>query len=157
MASHHPSPLGKSHVSRDRLSQTGVYRTAFEFWRSHFTNLGTYTPEPDQPLGRQAQDYVVDKGRETGLEHIVGIDKAGETVLHASGSEQKITFPFWIMAKFDDQKRAIAIQHNHPNDRTLSPSDISMLANPGIHSIWSHGHDGFVARAALTPFARSMF
>jgi hypothetical protein len=61
------------------------------------------------------------------------------------------------MAKLADPNRAVVLHHNHPNNRTLSAADISMLAYPGVHSVWSHGHEGNVSRAALTPLARSLF
>jgi hypothetical protein len=59
-------------------------------------------------------------------------------------------------AQFYDPHNAIVLHHNHPSNNTLSVQDISMLAAPGAHSIWAHGHDGAVYRAALTDFSRSL-
>jgi hypothetical protein len=42
-------------------------------------------------------------------------------------------------------------------DLTFSASDISMLPDPAVHSIWAHSHGGLVSRVALTPAARSAF
>jgi hypothetical protein len=45
-------------------------------------DLGPFLPQPGIPLGRQAQDYVVARGRETGLEHLLMIDSNGNVVSH---------------------------------------------------------------------------
>ena len=120
------------------------------------TDLGPFLPQRDVPLGAQAQDYVLGRGRVTGNEHLVAIDKDGSVSAHIEGSPRSVAVPPELNKQFYDPSKAIAVHHNHPSNSTLSDRDIAMLALPGIHSIWAHGHEGKVSRAALTPFGRAM-
>jgi hypothetical protein len=44
---------------------------------------------------------------------------------------------------------AISYHHSHPDDRSLSPSDLRQLCNPGLEEIWAHCPSGISYRAAL--------
>ena len=73
------------------------------------------------------------------------------------GTEKAIRFPHHVMTRLVDPGRATALYHNTASDTVLSPADIGLLAYPGVHSIWAHGHGKIVSRAALTPMARNLF
>lgn len=119
-------------------------------------DLGPFLPQPDVPLGAQAQDYVLGRGRVTGNEHLVAIDKSGSVDAHVEGNPRSVYIPPALNEHFYNPSKGIAVHHNHPSDSGLSDQDIAMLAAPGIHSVWAHGHKGTVSRAALTPLGRAL-
>jgi hypothetical protein len=119
-----------------------------------FVDMGSFPVDPDVPLGKQAQDYVLRMGRETGFEFLVAIDRDGSIVAHGHGSQYSTGMPASLEAALLDRERLIAVHHNHPSNSSFSPGDIGMLAAQGLNSVWAHGHDGTVARAALTDAAR---
>jgi predicted kinase len=114
------------------------------------TDLGPWHPPPG-PLGRSAQDYLIAKGRETGLEHLLVVDRDGSIVAHGRGSADNVGIsPHFEDALFDPN-RGMVLHHNHPRNTPLSDSDLAHLAFPGLKAIWAHGHNGNVTRAELTP------
>jgi hypothetical protein len=106
------------------------------------------------PLGRQAQEYVIARGRDTGAEHLVAIDEKGAVIAHSRGTETRIGFSPALEATLRDPDQSVVAHHNHPNNTGLSSDDIGMLALPGLAGVWAHGHEGSVARGSLTPQAR---
>jgi N12 class adenine-specific DNA methylase len=122
-----------------------------------YTDLGPFRAEPGQPLGRQAQAHVIERGRRTGLEHMVAFDEGGNVLANGHGSHHDIEVPANLIAALDNPKSRIVVHHNHPSDGSLSTVDISQLARPGLAAIWAHGHNGMVSRASLTEYARQRF
>src|SRR5579883_2964088 len=60
---------------------------------SPFTDAGHLEFNPDEPIGAQAQRYVVRKGRETGNEYVVAIDANGHVVAHGHGAPGRRSTP----------------------------------------------------------------
>jgi hypothetical protein len=118
---------------------------------------GEFYPERGRPLGQQAQHHVLQRGRETDREHLVAFDQAGKTIATTSGERNGVTIPQEASAAFRDAHNQIVLHHNHPNNSVLSLQDLSMLALPGVKSIWSHGHEGNISRVELTPIGRELF
>jgi hypothetical protein len=119
-------------------------------------NLGEFLPQRGVPLGHQAQRYVLERGRATGREHLVAINKDGSIVAHAMGTAKQVVLPPSYTATATDPNNAIIVHHNHPSSGTLSTPDLAQLGMKGTQAIWAHGHDGTVSRAELTPFGRSL-
>jgi strawberry notch-like protein/NTP hydrolase family protein/inorganic pyrophosphatase-like protein/ADP-ribosyltransferase-like protein len=121
-----------------------------------FVDLGPYVGE--DPLGRDIQDYVVGRGRDTGLEHIVVVNQGGDVVLHGRGTEDATGMPPELLKLLHDPSQRLVVHHNHPRNSPLSRVDIAMLGAPGLSAVWAHGHGdeptGTVSRAELTPAAR---
>jgi hypothetical protein len=122
--------------------------------RDTFTDLGPFALKRDLARGEQAQAYVLERGRDTGREHLIAYDKNGKVIAHAIGTENRLGLSPELAAAMKDPAQAVVIHHNHPTDSSLSRLDIAMLANPGLHAVWAHGHKGTVARAQLTERAR---
>ena len=135
-------------------SRLGEAAQAFQQYRAQ--KPAEFAPQPNRPLGEQAQDYVLRRGNETGNEHAVGIDATGNPVMQAAGSARSVGFSPQENAALLNPRNSIVIHHNHPANGPLSTQDLSQLAFPGLKSIWAHGHNGQVARAQLTPFGRSL-
>jgi predicted RNA methylase len=149
-----PVDTGLAEPPRDltEAPETGPSDSGVRF---SFHDLGPFPVDPTQPLGRQAQAYVRERGRETGLEHILLVDKAGNVITHGHGTRGGVTFDARGDAAISDPHQQIVVHHNHPSDEGLSIPDIAMLGAPGLSAIWAHGHGGSAARAALTPRARA--
>lgn len=109
---------------------------------------------PGKPAGKQAQAFVIERGRLNGDEHLVAIGADGRLIDQNRGDQSRVNFPPSVIAALADPAGDVVLHHNHPFDGTLSDVDISQLGLPGLTSIWAHGHDGTVARASLTPAGR---
>lgn len=117
-------------------------------------DLGDFPLKDGVPLGKQARDYVIERGKATGREHLVAFNDKGKVVSHAIGTENNVN-PKNLNDLAFDPKNSIVVHHNHPSSKSLSPADIGYTAAPGIHTVWAHGHDGSAYSARLTPQARS--
>ena len=53
---------------------------------STMKELGPFEHDKSSPLGGQAQKYTLDRGKATGLEHLVAFDANGNVVAHGSGT-----------------------------------------------------------------------
>lgn len=131
--------------------------SADEDWRRNHIDLGPYEAKEGVPLGRQSQDYVVARGRATGNEHLLAFGEKGDVIAHGYGGPRNTGMKPALEAALRDPNGAVVVHHNHPGNSGLSDVDLSVLAAPGAHAIWAHGHEGTVARAALTPAARQAF
>jgi hypothetical protein len=69
--------------TRAALAALAQYQRA----RGAPTDLGPFHVHEGAPLGRQAQEYVVARGRDTGAEHLVAIDENGAVIEHSRGTE----------------------------------------------------------------------
>jgi hypothetical protein len=121
---------------------------------SAFVDLGEFKWTTDAPKGAQMQDYVIRQGQRTGVEHIVALDVSGNAIQHGHGGQNHIGLSDLAAARIKDPNERIVVHHNHPSNAGFSGGDISMLAYPGLYSIWAHGHYGSVHRAEITEEAR---
>lgn len=129
-------------------------RTIFDRIGESLTRPAPFTKVPRVPMGKQAQDYVVSKGIETGDEHLIAVDHKGNTVIGKWGGPVNVPLNKDEMRQLDDPNAKIVVHHNHPLGAGFSPPDIGMLGSPGLEALWAHGHNGNVARIALTPQAK---
>lgn len=121
-----------------------------------YTDLGSFRTDPDTPLDRQVHDYVVERGRATGVQYFVAVAADGTVLAHGSGTPDSICIPEKLNDALDDPANKIVIHRNNPSSTGLNPVDIGYLALPGLEAICRHGNGGNVARGALTPEARAM-
>ncbi|MBU6430553.1 MAG: zeta toxin family protein, partial [Cyanobacteria bacterium REEB65] len=70
-------------------------------------DLGPFLPQPDVPLGAQAQDYVLGRGRVTGNEHLVAIDKNGSVDAHVEGNPRSVYIPPALNEHFYNPSKGI--------------------------------------------------
>ena len=103
-----------------------------------YTDLGQLQISPGIPIERQVREYVVERGRATGLRHLVAIDGKGRVVLHGCGWRNGILLPETFMALLGDPANKIVIHLNDPFNIGLSNVDISFLVLPGVEAIWWH-------------------
>ncbi len=106
-------------------------------------------------LAPQARDIVVSRGKATGIEHLIGINADGSVVMLGTGTDRNSGWSPEADAMVLDPAGRVVIHHNHPSSRSLSITDVSMLASPGLESVYAHGHDGSSYRAELTGPARA--
>jgi hypothetical protein len=123
---------------------------------SDYTDLGPFLTNPKISFDRQVHDYVVKRGRTTGLKHMVAFNADGTVLAHASGKRNRILLPGKLVAALNDPANKIVIHLNNPSNIGLSAVDIATLGMPGVEAIWRHGNWGNVARGALTPKGRAM-
>ncbi|WP_136626623.1 LPD38 domain-containing protein [Bradyrhizobium macuxiense] len=109
-----------------------------------------------QPQGGTAQAQVLELGRATGNEHLRVIDARGKLAFSAEGTTNGIAVTKTMEEAFFDPASDLVIHHNHPRNRSFSDDDISLLASPGIRTIWAHGHSGGIYRVELMPAWRNM-
>jgi len=110
--------------------------------------------DSDLPRGEAAQAYVLDRGRTTGNEHLVVIDRDGKIVERSEGTHNSLPFPKALQDLLRDPDSDLVGHHNHPKSRSFSNSDIVAASAPGMRTIWAHGHNGSIYRANMTPEAR---
>jgi hypothetical protein len=124
--------------------------------RHYAEDLGEFLPQRSKPFGQQAHEYVLERGRATGKEHLVAFNEDDSVVAHAMGTAKDVALPPSFTAIASDPNNGIVVHHNHPNSGTLSTPDLAQLGQPGTVAIWAHGHNGTVSRAELTPFGKSL-
>ena len=119
-----------------------------------YHDLGPFPIERGAPLGRQAQDFVLERGRLNGDEHILAFTASGKVLAHGRGTHARVGVSPELRTALADPTESVVVHHNHPSDSALSGMDIASLGAPGMHAIWAHGHEGAVSRAELTPQAK---
>lgn len=104
---------------------------------------------------QSAAEWTLERGQETGHEHLAVVDNHTGEVVHAGTNGEKDRAGFRGDNGATETDR-YTIHHNHPNNTALSAADISMLANPGVSHIVAHGHGGTTTYASIGPkFAAS--
>lgn len=164
--------LRKGEVSfKDLFKESGEYRTLDELRRSEgFGTAKPAAPKPSpKPEGPKPQpksvpepvapkagpidadahneasrEYVLDKGRATGNEHLVAFDtKTGADVQRNMGARSSVQLTDALVRKISDPTSSVVVHHNHPSSSSFSKQDIDLLQKfPGMDSIWAHGHNG---------------
>lgn len=114
---------------------------------------------PERPEGMRTREWakqsVVDAGKASGHEYLMAIDSDGTVVSFGTAGKRNNTgLNDTVLSAMSNPGRQLVMYHNHPKSGPLSGPDISMLAMPGVHSVWAFGHDGTEARAALLPNAQ---
>jgi hypothetical protein len=95
------------------------------------------------PAQREAADFVVSMGKNTGHEY--GAAVAGDMVIDrfTSGAENRLDVP-----SYKSRGLAVEIHHNHPLGDGLSRADFaSLLTREDLSSVFVHGHGGAVYEA----------
>lgn len=108
-------------------------------------------------FGATAREYVLARGRATGVEHTIAILRDGTVVGHGYGSQRSTGMTGRIDGAIRTPGAGVVIHHNHPRNASLSYVDISCLAMPGLKAVWAHGHGGFTSRAEATEAFKKRF
>jgi hypothetical protein len=77
----------------------------------------------------------------TGLESLQAIAADG-AVYSASGQLDRVNPPPELEARYADIGAEIVYHHSHPDERALSPSDLDLIAQTGVKTIWAHAPSG---------------
>ncbi len=100
-----------------------------------------------------AKDTVARFGK-NGHEYLMAVDDDGSVVEFGTAKKKDATgINNKLYGALLNPDRRMVVFHNHPGNGPLSNADISMLAMPGLHSVWAFGPNGMQMRAALTPEA----
>lgn len=103
-----------------------------------------------------AKDTVARFGR-NGHEYLMAVDDDGSVVEFGTAKKKDATgINNKLHGALLNPDRRMVVFHNHPSNTPLSVADISMLAMPGLHSVWAFGSNGMQMRAALTPEAEAV-
>lgn len=94
-------------------------------------------------LDEEARRYVLNNGTKTGNEHLTGYDlRTGRTITPKEGGFDYVEFSPELNRLAADPENELVLHHNHPRSSSLSFQDLKVVsANPGIKSIWAHGHN----------------
>lgn len=84
----------------------------------------------------------------TGLEHFHAIAADG-AVYSGSGQLDRVNPPPGLEARYSEVGAEIVYHHSHPDDRALSPSDLGLIAQMGVETIWAHAPSGASYGACL--------
>jgi len=109
--------------------------------------LSEVPPTTPETVHQEAANWVFDKGRATGHEHLAVIENATGRIVHAgtSGRSNSVSFG----ADLGNQQDAYTVHHNHPSSGALSAPDIGMLTHAGISRAVAIGHSGDVFHAGI--------
>ena len=112
-----------------------------------FTDLLHEAPESGHEA---AADWVLQKGQETGHEHVAIVNNATGEIVHAgtNGNAHMVSIPANALLDADN---AYTIHHNHEHGTAQSPEDLEVVVNPGVSDVVVHGHNGEVAIASIGP------
>ncbi|MGN7710765.1 PLxRFG domain-containing protein [Agrobacterium radiobacter] len=103
-----------------------------------------------------AKDTIARFGK-TGHEYLMAVDDDGSVVEFGTAKKKDATgINNKLHGALLNPDRRVVVFHNHPSNTPLSVADISMLAMPGLHSVWAFGANGMQMRAALTPEAEAI-
>lgn len=103
-----------------------------------------------------AKDTVARFGK-NGHEYLMAVDDDGSVVEFGTAKKKDATgINNKLHGALLNPDRRMVVFHNHPSNSPLSVADISMLAMPGLHSVWAFGANGMQMRAALTPEAEAI-
>lgn len=95
-------------------------------------------------LDFEARAYVLERGRASGIEQLVGFDqRTGEQTDRPTGTSNFVAFTPLMLRWMADKKRRLVMHHNHPSSSSFSVPDINEThRNPGVVELWAHGHNG---------------
>ncbi|NTA80743.1 PLxRFG domain-containing protein [Agrobacterium tumefaciens] len=103
-----------------------------------------------------AKDTIARFGK-NGHEYLMAVDDDGSVVEFGTAKKKDATgINNKLHGALMNPDRRMVVFHNHPSNGPLSVADISMLAMPGLHSVWAFGANGMQIRAALTPEAEAI-
>lgn len=99
----------------------------------------------------EAINYVVDKGLQTGNEHLVAFDQANgrELIKKTSYAVNYVEFSLQEISMLRNSNRSIELIHNHPSSSSLSFADLKIGGLPGTSVITAAGHDGALFHARV--------
>lgn len=89
----------------------------------------------------QIAHSLVQLQAETGLEHLRAVAADGEVFL-ASGHSDRVHPPPELEARYGELGAEIVYHHSHPDDRALRPTDLGLIAQPGVKAVWAHAPSG---------------
>lgn len=125
-------------------------------YRDMLRDFADFIQGRDGDWNDAARDWVMQRGRETGHEHVAIFDPATGTVAQAgsSGEVDFVPIPEGALQPMADPAMTYTVHHNH-RETALSAQDIAMLAAPGLRNVLAHTVGGAVSAARLTDsFAR---
>lgn len=105
-------------------------------------------PEPviidTKVIDARERTYVLDKGKATGVEHLVAYDEmTGEVLERKKGKKSSVSFSPSLIDALANPRNRIILHHNHPGSSSLSLPDMMVVTQqPGAKAIWAHGHNG---------------
>lgn len=110
-------------------------------------NIGTdelaRVPEHAPDMAHQtAANFVFDRGRETGHEHLAVVDNATGRVVQAGtrGKSNRIELDTDALRGLPQD--AVTLHHNHPSEFEASDADMEATMFPGVSHVVGHTHDG---------------
>lgn len=103
------------------------------------------------------RDFLLQKGRDTGHEHLVIQDvNTGNVVIHhTTGEKSHVGFTKDIQKELENPNNSFHAHHNHPRETPVSIGDVAGLSLPGTRTITAHAENGAFSQAALTDSFRS--
>lgn len=118
---------------------------------NEFSGFASKYDQTSGGMNQAAKDFVNNKGKETGHEHIIALDDKGQAISYGTSKLPAfVEWPQGLVDRLTDPEGAIDAHHNHPIGTALSPDDITALAGPGLKSVSAHTPDGFTSKATLT-------
>lgn len=95
-------------------------------------------------IDQRERAYVLDKGKATGVEHLVAYDDmTGEVIERKKGKKSSVSFSQELITALANPNNRIVLHHNHPGSSSLSYQDLKVVTGqPGAKAIWAHGHNG---------------
>lgn len=100
------------------------------------------------PRDRPHFEQVLQRGRETNVEHLSGYDTETGASWVAVGGESHVGVSAAMQRELQRGDPRIVVHHNHPSSRSFSPLDLQMVGDlRGIRTLYAHGHDGSIYRA----------
>lgn len=95
-------------------------------------------------LDQEMRDFVLERGRETGIEFLWGYDeKTGVKIEQLSGVRNHVTFSDSLIALISNERNKIVLHHNHPGGNSFSAGDMNVLTKfKGMSRMFAHGSDG---------------
>ena len=130
-----------------------TYRQQVSRWHDmpNFSDLLASVEQARHVAGHEtAGNWVRERGKATGHEHIAVVDNHTGEIVHA-GTSGRSDFVSFDTNRILHDRDAFTVHHDHPNGTSLSGADLSMLAAPGISHVVAHGYDGGAFAASLGP------
>lgn len=93
----------------------------------------------------EARDYVLERGRKDGNEHLVIFEKETRRAItrRTSGQAAHVGLDDAAQAAIYGKGPGVVAHHNHPSGRSLSGPDLQILTGANnLQELWAHGHNG---------------
>jgi hypothetical protein len=88
-----------------------------------FVDLGKFDLSPNAEIGKEAQAYVRNEGKENNAEYLLAFDHDGSVIAHGRGSAEGVDLPANLNEALRDPKRRVVTHHNHPSNTSRQQAD----------------------------------